>query len=76
MLKSNPDHNPPRKPRTGKASTGQPMAAPTDDAVPGIYAGPFATVPAGDEVDQRESLLRSAHRMRMKEFFARANSAI
>ena len=75
MLKSSPDHNPPPKPGTAKPSTGQPIAAPTDEAVPGIYAGPFATLTAGDEIDQRESLLRRAHRLRMKEFFARANSA-
>ena len=74
MLKSNPDHRPPAKPPAGKQPMRKPLAAPTGDAVPGIFTGPFATAKAVEKLDQRESATRRAHRLRMKEFFARANS--
>ena len=60
MLKSNPARKPP--------------ATPADEATPGIYTERHATVTARNKLDQRESLTRRAHRLRMKEFFARATS--
>jgi hypothetical protein len=70
MLKSNPAHKPPKKPRTHKSA-----AAPADDATTGVFTERLVKTRAGDKRDQRESLRRRAHRLRMKEFFARANSA-
>ncbi len=69
MLKINPARKPPTKPKTIN-----PMAASADEAVPGIYTERYTTVTARDKLDQRESLIRRAHRLRMKEFFARATS--
>ena len=60
MLKINPARKPPTKP--------------ADEATPGIFTERHATVTARDKLDQRESLARRAHRLRMKEFFARATS--
>ena len=71
MLKSNPAHNPPTKPKSKN-----PMAASADEAAPGIFTERSATARARDKRDQRESSTRRAHRLRMKEFFARATPAI
>ena len=70
MLKIIPTHKPPTKPKTIN-----PMAASADEAVPGIYTERRATAGADDKRDQRESLIRRDHRLRMKELFARAASA-
>ena len=67
MLKINPARNPPTKPKTIN-----PMAASANEAAPGIFTERHATVRPRDKLDQRESLARRAHRLRMKEFFARA----
>lgn len=70
MLKSNPDPRPAKK-----SPADEETAAPDGDAAPGIFTKRTAKVRAGSKLDQRESLTRRAHRMRMKAFFARANSA-
>ncbi len=75
MIKSYPGHSPLAKPLNGNPPTGTPMAAPTGDAVPRIFTGTFASLRAGDTLDQRESPTRRAHRLHMKEFFSQANSA-
>ena len=79
MLKSSPGHSPATELTTGKQPARKPrtsklVAAPTGDAVPGILTAPFAAVRAGDNLDQRESVARRAHRLRMKELFARNNT--
>ncbi len=75
MIKSYPGHSPLAKPLNGNPPTDTPMAASTGDAVRRIFTGPFATLRAGDTLDQRESPTRRAHRLHMKEYLAHANSA-
>jgi len=85
MTKNHPGHTPQKKPRRGEPSVDKtpidkpqsktPKAALATDAVPGIFTKRFTNIRAGNKLDHRESLTRYAHRLRMKAFLARANSA-
>lgn len=75
MLKSEPANSPTPQPSTLKHPAPKQMAAPIDEPAPAHIVDPLATVKAGGELDQRESSIRRAHRLRMKEFFSRARSA-
>ena len=81
MLKSDPEQGSAAEPSASPADGDPPdvdaqPAATADSAVPGIFTSPFKGILTGDGRDQRESAKRHAHRLRMRDYFARVKTAI
>jgi hypothetical protein len=76
MLKRKPGYRLAAVRRTGEAAADKlTAAAAAAGAVSSIFTGPLGAALPGHKPDQRESATRRAHRLRIKELFARANAA-
>ena len=78
MLKSHPGLIPPDDAETPEPQAQGPETgvSATDEAAPAIFTGPFVPVRPRDRADQWESPARRAHRLRMKQLFARGTPAV